>query len=164
MTLPNGKVIQRRWEMNLYGALEEWYWEGKTENRSTGWKNFQSDTLSTTNPTWAGLAINPVLRDCEQPTAWAMAGLIYVKGKGSPNTAVCRSWRCRGSGGMIPFFLNVALDRSGWSATQSDRFTPGIVDEGDGWKPKSMTTVGRREWRLQYPGIVQRAVDCPALP
>ena len=63
---------------------------------------------------------------------------------------------------MILFFLTVALDGSGWSTSRSDRFTAGIVDEGDVWKPKSMRTVQRREKRLKYPGIVQRAVDCPA--
>ena len=46
-----------------------------------------------------------------------------------------------GSGGVIPFFLTAALDGSGWSASRPDRFTSGIVDEGDGWKPKSMRTV-----------------------
>jgi hypothetical protein len=66
------------------------------------------------------------------------------------------------SGGVIPFFLTAALDGSGWSALWPDRFASGIVDEGDGWKPKSMRTVCRREKRLKYPGKEKRAVDCPA--
>ena len=44
-----------------------------------------------------------------------------------------------GSGGVIPFFLTAALDGSGRSASRPDRFTPGIVDEGNEWKPDSMT-------------------------
>jgi hypothetical protein len=39
--------------MNEYGALVEWYWQGK--------ENWPSATLTTTSPTRTALGMNPVL-------------------------------------------------------------------------------------------------------
>jgi len=78
MTLSNGKVIQRRWEMNIYGAFEEWYCEGKAE--LLGGKTF---TVTLCPPqiqhgrawqwTWSSAIAD------KQQTSWAMAGLIYTQ-------------------------------------------------------------------------------------
>jgi hypothetical protein len=44
---------------------------------------------------------------------------------------------------VIPIFLTVELDVSGWQASRSDRFTPGIIYEGNRWRAKPM----RADWR-----------------
>ena len=48
-----------RWERNSYGALVEWYWQGK---RSAGRKTCRSATSSTTNLTWTDQGSKPGLR------------------------------------------------------------------------------------------------------
>jgi hypothetical protein len=50
---PHGAMI------HVYGAMVEWYWQGKT--KELGRKTCPSATLSTTNPTWIDPGANPGL-------------------------------------------------------------------------------------------------------
>jgi len=90
-------IVGGRW-MNEYGAMVEWYWQGKTEvlgeKHYTGWvvdewmsmEQWWNDTdrgkqkyweghqsqchISTTNPTWIGLESNPETIWLHRGTRW----------------------------------------------------------------------------------------------
>ena len=56
LTTPSvAKIIQRWWRMNEYGALVEWYCQGKIQVRG-------EKTFCLPNPTWTDLGSNPSAR------------------------------------------------------------------------------------------------------
>jgi hypothetical protein len=61
LKVPRPRPWERRWLWSI--DTVEWYWR---ENRSTWRKTCISATLSTTNPTWAGLESNLALNN-ERP-------------------------------------------------------------------------------------------------